>query len=35
VGVILFAIVFSTIAAIVVSVYAFTFTAKVLGQRHD
>ena len=35
VGVILFAIVFSTVAAIIVSVYAFTFTAKVLGQGND
>ena len=34
-GIILFSIIFSTIAAIVVSVYAFSLTARLLGQEHD
>ena len=35
VGVILLAIILSTIAAIVVSVYAFTLTAKLMGKSDD
>lgn len=35
VGIILLSIVVSTIAAIVVSVYSFTLTAKLMGQSDD
>lgn len=35
VGVILLAIIFSTIAAIVASAYAFTLTAKLIGQNDE
>jgi len=35
VGIILLSIIFSTIAAIVASVYAFTLTARIMGQGDD